>query len=80
MEREKVTKEKAKKGDQIFYLNDFGFLEEKLKSNLTINEKTRSTPFGLKKGQKIVKIKSPEFGFVFIPSNKIKKVMRFKNK
>lgn len=78
MKKEKINKDKVKKGDQVFYLDDFGFLETKLKSNLSINEKTRSTPFGIKKGQNLLKLNSPEFGSVFIPVSKIKKVMRFK--
>ncbi len=82
----KIPKNKARKGDRIFYTRkgkkQFGYYVGKQKCHATL-KKSSVVPYGSRKGQKMEAIWNPHVGGgrssdanVFLPKNKIKKVVR----
>jgi len=75
----KISKEKMRKGDRVFYKDKFGYYHGKQKVFATL-PKSNVVPYGSTKGQIMIAIWNPhnhgESPNVFLPKNKIKKVVR----
>lgn len=77
-----IPKTQAKKGDRVYYKDEFGYYIAKKKVHATF-DKTTTTPFGSRKGQKMVWIWNPNRhgggsndANVFVPISKVKNVKR----